>query len=251
MLVNRQAIPRDESPETMTELDRPHLSLLTALRDSATAAMASDARGRVVFWNRAAERLFSRSSASTLGRPCHELVQAQDVFGNRLCMENCPIVDMARRNETIKPFEWLVAGPLRERPRKARVQILRVPGEGPGQYSLVHLLEPLDEDARLKQLLSALRATATDAPASSPRSSPPVTAPAASPPLTRREKEVLASIARGLQNKEIAAELRISLATVRNHVHAILEKLEVHSKLEALSLAVRQGWTQPDSASTA
>jgi DNA-binding NarL/FixJ family response regulator len=55
---------------------------------------------------------------------------------------------------------------------------------------------------------------------------------------------VLDCIARGQQNKEIAAQLGISLATVRNHVHAILEKLEVHSKLEALSLAVRQGWTQ-------
>jgi len=32
------------------------------------------------------------------------------------------------------------------------------------------------------------------------------------------------------------------VATVRNHVHNILEKLEVHSKLEATSLAFRQGW---------
>jgi DNA-binding CsgD family transcriptional regulator len=207
--------------------------------------MASDARGRVVFWNRAAERVFSRPAASTLGRRCHELIQARDVFGNRFCTENCPVVDMARRNETIRPFEWQVAGPPRERPRKARVQILRLPGEGPGEYSLVHLLEPIDDDARLSQLLSTLRAKPVAAPVPSPQPAEPEKASSASPPLTRREKEVLACIAAGMQNKEIAAKLEISLATVRNHVHAILEKLDVHSKLEALSLAVRQGWTEP------
>jgi len=43
-------------------------------------------------------------------------------------------------------------------------------------------------------------------------------------------------VAAGLQNKEIAHKLGISLATVRNHIHNILEKLDVHSKLEAVSL---------------
>jgi DNA-binding NarL/FixJ family response regulator len=49
-------------------------------------------------------------------------------------------------------------------------------------------------------------------------------------------------MAEGLQNKEIAQKLDISLATVRNHVHNLLEKLGVHSKLEAISLAYRAGW---------
>ena len=213
--------------------------------------MASDARGRVVFWNRAAEKVFSQSAASALGRRCHELIQARDVFGNRFCTENCPVVDMARRNETIEPFEWQVAGPPPARPQKARVQILRLAGEEPGEYSLVHLLEPMDEGARLSQLLSALRAKPVTAPVPSPRPAEPEKLASASPPLTRREKQVLACIAAGMQNKEIATKLGISLATVRNHVHAILEKLDVHSKLEALSLAVRQGWTELGSGSTA
>jgi DNA-binding NarL/FixJ family response regulator len=60
--------------------------------------------------------------------------------------------------------------------------------------------------------------------------------------LTSREKEILEWVAAGLPNKEIAAELEISLATVRNHIHSILDKLDVHSKLEAVSLAFRKGW---------
>ena len=61
-------------------------------------------------------------------------------------------------------------------------------------------------------------------------------------PSPEREKEILRWVAAGLQNKEIAHKLGISLATVRNHLHNILEKLDVHSKLEAVSLAFRQGW---------
>jgi DNA-binding NarL/FixJ family response regulator len=46
-------------------------------------------------------------------------------------------------------------------------------------------------------------------------------------PLSPREREVLRLVARGRLNKEIAAELKISLCTVKNHVHHILRKLKV------------------------
>jgi DNA-binding CsgD family transcriptional regulator len=147
------------------------------------------------------------------------------VFGNRFCTKNCPVVDMARRNEAIRPFEWQVVGLMSETPRKAQVQILRLPGEGPGQYSLVHLLEPIDEDGRLSRVLSALRASPVAATEMSPPSAEPDKTSTTAPPLTPREKEVLACISRGLRNKEIAIELGISVATVRNHVHAILGTL--------------------------
>ena len=58
--------------------------------------------------------------------------------------------------------------------------------------------------------------------------------PAASEsPLTFRELEVLALIQHGQSNKEIAGELRISVATVKNHVHNLLEKLQVKGRLQA------------------
>jgi DNA-binding NarL/FixJ family response regulator len=51
--------------------------------------------------------------------------------------------------------------------------------------------------------------------------------------LTRREREIVGLIEEGLSNKQIARRLQIELATVKNHVHNILEKLNVHSRLEA------------------
>jgi DNA-binding NarL/FixJ family response regulator len=58
-------------------------------------------------------------------------------------------------------------------------------------------------------------------------------------PLTAREHEILVLMARGLSNKAIATELFLSVNTVRNHTQSILTKLGAHSKLEAISTAVR------------
>ena len=60
--------------------------------------------------------------------------------------------------------------------------------------------------------------------------------------LTRRESEILELIAAGLSNKEIAKDLHLSLHTVKNHVHRILEKLEVKSRYEAIRFTHKTPW---------
>jgi two-component system nitrate/nitrite response regulator NarL len=57
--------------------------------------------------------------------------------------------------------------------------------------------------------------------------------------LTARELEVLALLAEGASSRRIADELAVSPNTVRTHVHGILSKLQVHSRLEAAAFAVR------------
>jgi DNA-binding NarL/FixJ family response regulator len=61
------------------------------------------------------------------------------------------------------------------------------------------------------------------------------------PALTRRERQIVGLIGRGLSNKEIAGTLRIELPTVKNHVHNILEKLRVERRAEAVSVARARG----------
>jgi len=58
--------------------------------------------------------------------------------------------------------------------------------------------------------------------------------------LTDRELEVLRLVARGMNNREIAKELFISENTVKNHVRNLLEKLQLHSRMEAVMYAVRE-----------
>ncbi len=53
--------------------------------------------------------------------------------------------------------------------------------------------------------------------------------------LTKKEKEVLKSLARGLRYKEIAEELNVSIETIRSHARNIYEKLQVQSRTEALN----------------
>ncbi|HEX2051740.1 MAG TPA: response regulator transcription factor [Actinomycetota bacterium] len=60
------------------------------------------------------------------------------------------------------------------------------------------------------------------------------------PRLTDRELEVLKLVARGLNNRDIGEELYISENTVKNHVRNILEKLHLHSRMEAVVYAVRE-----------
>ncbi len=60
------------------------------------------------------------------------------------------------------------------------------------------------------------------------------------PRLTDREMEVLKLVAQGMNNRDIAKELFISENTVKNHIRNILEKLHLHSRMEAVVYAVRE-----------
>ena len=60
--------------------------------------------------------------------------------------------------------------------------------------------------------------------------------------LSPREIEILDLVARGNSNKIIGRKLSISDQTVKNHVSAILRKLEVNDRTEAVVYALRNGW---------
>jgi DNA-binding NarL/FixJ family response regulator len=66
-------------------------------------------------------------------------------------------------------------------------------------------------------------------------------APLPFPELTAREREILAMIARGRTNQEIAADLVVSLKTVRNHVSTIFSKLHVADRAQAMHTARKAG----------
>ena len=66
-------------------------------------------------------------------------------------------------------------------------------------------------------------------------------------PLSKREAEILESIAQGRSNRDVAAALSISEKTVKNHVTSILRKLSVNDRTQAVLHALRKSWiTFPD-----
>jgi DNA-binding NarL/FixJ family response regulator len=57
--------------------------------------------------------------------------------------------------------------------------------------------------------------------------------------LTNREREILAQIAEGLLNKEIASNLNISERTIKNHISSVFKKLEVSDRTQAAVFAIK------------
>ena len=64
---------------------------------------------------------------------------------------------------------------------------------------------------------------------------------ASAPVLTRREREILALLADGFGNKQIAARLGISTNTVKTHLELLFDKLDVSTRTEAVTVAARMG----------
>jgi PAS domain S-box-containing protein len=209
---------------------------LDIVAGTADPAVGTDEAGRVVIWNKAAERLFGYGAGAVLGRPCHEVLCGRDPFGNRFCDETCALEQMLRHKEAIRRFEMtvrLASG----RFVRVGVSVVVVPGPRPSQHTILHLLQPIPAGTAPEIAVVHLGRTpvgaAEDPPAVSEDSH-------RLQPLTRREVEVLRLLADGVGTEEIADSLFISVTTVRNHVQNVLHKLDVHSKLEAVALALRR-----------
>lgn len=64
-------------------------------------------------------------------------------------------------------------------------------------------------------------------------------------PLSDREREILGYVAHGLSNKDIASRLYLSVGTVKNHLHSIIEKLHTHNRAQAVAEGLRFGLIPP------
>ena len=106
----------------------------------------------------------------------------------------------------------------------------------------------LSKAARAQELVAAVRAVAAGETVLSPRVvahvlSGPGSAAAS---LTPRELEMLRGAARGLGNKQIAAELGVSARTVQTHLTRVFAKLGVSSRTEAVLHAIKMGWVRAE-----
>lgn len=201
-------------------------SLDDAIARAGDGAFAIGPDGRIVLWNRAAEKMLGYGAREAIGRPCCDLFVGHDDSGNRLCYQGCHVMSLVKMGDPIQSFDMQTrtkAG----RPIWVNLSTLTVPAGQPGGPLTVHLFRDV---TATKELLGLVRER--------------LTAPAVAEPtresLTRRELEILRMIATGVSTKAAADTLHVSPATVRNHVQNILGKLGAHSRLEAVAMATRQ-----------
>ncbi len=182
--------------------------------------------GRIILWNRAAERILGYAVREAVGRPCCDIFVGRDDKDNRLCYQGCHVMSLVKLGEPIQSFDMRTqtkAG----KPVWLNISILTMSQNGRGPMT-VHLFRDV---TATKELLTLVHERLSP--------SPPDGQPGAGASLTRRELEVLRLMSQGVNTAGAAERLHVSPATVRNHVQNIFGKLGVHSRLEAVAYATK------------
>jgi PAS domain S-box-containing protein len=208
----------------------PDLDYWLARTGDGVCAIGAD--GRIVMWNRAAERILGYAAREVVGRACCEIFVGRDIAGNRLCHQGCHVRTLVQREEPVQHFEMATRSKSGQ-PVWLDVSILVLPGARRDTSVTVHLFRDVTAAHEIEALVrQRLAAAAPSAPQNGD-------GPGAE--LTRRELEILRLIAGGANTRGMAETLHVSPATIRNHVQNLLGKLGVHSRLEAAAYATRRG----------
>ncbi len=206
----------------------PPRELLQAFERTADGVYAVDHVQRIIYWNRAAERLLGYTESEVLGRACYDVIAGGDYAGHQFCRRDCPVIECARRGRASESYDVRTHRKSGE-PCWINVSIVVLRGSARRSTITVHLFRDVTEQRRLQAL--AARAMAAVPRPRAQAEEPPAR------PLTRREAEVLYLLACGFSNERIAEVLVVSPTTARNHIEHLLAKLGVHSKLEAVVYA--------------
>ncbi len=203
--------------------------LLDVLGRTADAMLSIDGGSRIIAWNEAATELLGYSPDEVLGRPCHEVLCWRDRCGDAVCDGHCPAAAIGEPDEVVETKEVL-GHSASGRTLWLSASTITPPTELREQCRLVHLVREVAVPPELERVIvERLRGWSPATNVGDSRLNV----------LTNREREVLQLLTEGLDGSAIAERLVLSPATVRNHIQHILNRLNVHSRTEAVALALR------------
>ena len=200
--------------------------LSTLFANMADGVCATGPKGRIVFWNRAAEAILGYPAEQAVGQLCCEFFAGCDSNGNRICNSPCPIRALLQRGKPVQHFDmatWTKTG----NPVWLDVSFLYVPAGNDHSPNVVHLFRDVTVAHQIEVLVRQQLAQKTLATSDEGL--------VLNGELTQREFQVLSRMRAGATTAAIAEQLYISRATVRNHIQNIFSKLGVHTRLEAVA----------------
>ncbi len=193
------------------------------------AVFGIDKNQQVQFWNKGCETMLGVSRQQALGRPCAEVVCGEDFQGNKVCGVDCPIAKFFDHKVPNCDFDLVLKS------TEGKPFIVNVGSYYTNDSSLktkdnvvvFHSMRRLSCHKFIQRLSSSSCFVEHDNKKVHK--------------LSKREYEVLRLLSKGIATKNIADQLGISSATVRNHLKNIYTKLEVHNRAEAVSYAMHHG----------
>lgn len=216
--------------------------LFHSLSRTDDGAFVVDERHRIVFWNQSAEAILGYTAEEVAGLPCHEIMGGRDEQGRTLCQRFCQVATQADRGDVIPNRDVFV------RTNTGKGCWLNVTtfafdstDKTIGQ-ALVHLFRDVTENKEYQRFADQVLTASEQLQLNG--SHRMVLATEVKPPgseLTPREWQVLGLMAQGQGTGEMAVSMTVSPVTVRNHVQNILDKLGMHSRLEAVAYAYQRG----------
>ncbi len=206
---------------------------------AAEGACGIDREERIVAWNAAAERILGMSAHEVRNRYCFEVFAGTDESGCRICQHRCRAIAAAQRGESIPTRDVCVRDKAGQ-PVWLSMSSFGVPTRPGEAVTLIHVFRDVTRQKALLLDLERVYSESRGIGPDSPRGLSSGTACKGN--LTLREREVLGLLAAGVTTGVLAETLVISPSTARHHISNILAKLGAHSRLEAASLALRNGW---------
>ena len=203
-------------------------------------AFAIDRKRRIVLWNDACAEIFGFTAVQVLKQPCYEVIGGRAEDGCLICGRHCmpqqglanlqPVTsrDVCTRHRDGHTI-WL------------NMSTVAVPSCWHDLSAVLHFVRDITVRKRIEQSVSELVRDVGRLAHSDEHSMSALKVHGPGADLTRREKQVLKVLGTGATTQEIADRLFISNAPTRNHIHRIISKLGVRNRLEAVTLAMRDG----------
>ena len=211
--------------------------LFDALGNAADGAFVVDDELRIVFWNGSAESILGYERGDVEGAFCYKFLDGHDSKNRMMCSSQCRIAQMMLNSKPVPNYD------VRMKTREGDERLLNMSvfsyqlKDDKDKKVIVHMFherdrEPVDDKylARVIEMIKRYQGRLPDDKVKQKQHGES---------LTKRETEILTYLAKGYSTREIAKQLSISPNTVRNHIQNIFQKLQVRTRLEAVTHAIK------------